>query len=81
MYVLFAFLCHFDEGEISASNSATIIAILCRASRKDCFFVEMINFTITLRNVTDAIRISHINQVNNKKAALKGAAFLLNYSL
>ncbi|MDW8852077.1 hypothetical protein SD960_18380, partial [Flavobacterium sp. MMLR14_040] len=52
-----------DEGEISTSNSAIIIANLCRASRGDFSCVEMTNFTITLLNVAD-----FANCTNNKNS-------------
>jgi len=36
-------VCHFDEGEISTSNSTKIGNILYGASREDFSFVEMTN--------------------------------------
>ncbi len=39
--MIYSQFCHFDEGEISTSNSAMHIANLCRATRGDFSFVEM----------------------------------------
>ena len=40
-YGLSPTICHFDEGEISASSSTSKIANLCRVSCGDFSFVEM----------------------------------------
>jgi len=40
-------ICHFDEGEISARNSAKIY-FDCRATYEDFSFVEMTNYPLSI---------------------------------
>jgi hypothetical protein len=63
---VFSQYCHFDEGEISARNSAIKITNLCRATYGDFSFVEMIYF-VHLEVKFMEIRVIRGRKLSTKK--------------